>query len=326
MTKNTNIRIGGNYIQQVFRWQSMVSKHPGPQINISEPFRYFGKEEMKKIKATLPTSFDWRLQNNQKGEPLLLTTREQLTCGSCYAFCAVQMLSHRISIATKGEKKPVLSPQDIISNGKRFIDENFIKPKNPSETTQLINEKKITRAINYFIDGCDGGLLISTVNYLVMKGVPLESIVPYANAELSSITASPNYYNRNDLERFYAMSSHSLVANLEAGLSADTIRLDPETLEFNNLNMMYAIVNHGPIITALNIFTDFFYYPNTGPVYEKQDYLVINGTTITSVFEGGHAVVLVGFGEWENEDGSKTPYWIGQNSWGVSDLYVLFYI
>jgi hypothetical protein len=84
--------------------------------------------------AGLPESLDWDLE----GKVELM--RDQLTCGSCYAFASTSMLASRGRIA--GVDNLYLSPQDMISCGSARA-----KP-----------------GMTHYAQGCDGGF-----GYLVAK-------------------------------------------------------------------------------------------------------------------------------------------------------------
>jgi len=60
----------------------------------------------------LPEEFDWR---NVDGKDYVSPVRNQLSCGSCYAFGTLAMFEARVRILTNGTKTPVFSTQDIVS-------------------------------------------------------------------------------------------------------------------------------------------------------------------------------------------------------------------
>jgi cathepsin C len=60
----------------------------------------------------IPKSFDWR---NVSGQDFVSPVRNQGGCGSCYAFAATAMFEARMRVATKNQKQPVYSPQEIVS-------------------------------------------------------------------------------------------------------------------------------------------------------------------------------------------------------------------
>jgi cathepsin C len=108
------------------------------------------------IISSLPRNWDWR---NISGENFVEPMRDQLTCGSCYAFAGTSMLAERIRIITGNAITPVLSPQDIVS-------------------------------CSSYSQGCDGGF-----SYLVSKygedfGIALEQCFPYQSGVLTNVSCS----------------------------------------------------------------------------------------------------------------------------------------
>ena len=88
------------------------------------------------LAAGLPSAFDSRT----KWPACIHSVRDQLSCGSCYAFSAVGMLEDRFCIASEGQINVRLSPEDMVT-------------------------------CDYNNAGCDGGLLSSTINFLITEGV-----------------------------------------------------------------------------------------------------------------------------------------------------------
>ena len=69
------------------------------------------KADLLAAKA-LPEEFDWR---NVDGKDYVSPVRNQLSCGSCYAFGTLAMFEARVRILTNGTKTPGFSTQDIVS-------------------------------------------------------------------------------------------------------------------------------------------------------------------------------------------------------------------
>jgi C1A family cysteine protease len=114
-------QIDPSYFEKVERWRRGVKNNPGPIIEKRKAHSFVGKD--LKREAELPESFNWATETDADGNSLILPTRDQLTCGSCYAFCATQVLSERLSIASNGENRVILSTQDMISSGPQFTSE-----------------------------------------------------------------------------------------------------------------------------------------------------------------------------------------------------------
>lgn len=104
------------------------------------------KNENKHKMLGLPMSFDARL----KWPSCIGPIRDQQICGSCYAFSSVMMLQDRFCIASQGQIKVTLSPEDMV-------------------TCNMGNA------------GCNGGLLSETINYLITEGVVSEDCLPYVS-------------------------------------------------------------------------------------------------------------------------------------------------
>ena len=76
-----------------------------------ERSKTFLESDQLKIKATLPTEFDWRKVKPECFTPI----KNQAFCGSCYSFSVTAALESRLCIASQGRVKVELSQQDIIS-------------------------------------------------------------------------------------------------------------------------------------------------------------------------------------------------------------------
>jgi cathepsin B len=74
--------------------------------------------------------------------------RDQMHCGSCWAFAASEVLSDRFALASKGKVNHVLSPEDMVSCDKSD-------------------------------EGCNGGYLDHAWNYLKESGIVTEACFPY---------------------------------------------------------------------------------------------------------------------------------------------------
>jgi len=66
-------------------------------------------KERKEREMKIPKEFSW------KGNKLIEKPRNQLLCGSCWAFAVASVFSDVVSIATKGAIKPTLSATSLLS-------------------------------------------------------------------------------------------------------------------------------------------------------------------------------------------------------------------
>jgi cathepsin C len=108
------------------------------------------------IISSLPRNWDWR---NISGQNFVEPMRDQLTCGSCYAFAGTSMLAERIRIITGNAITPVLSPQDIVS-------------------------------CSPYSQGCDGGFAYLVSKYGEDFGIALEQCFPYQSGVLTNVSCS----------------------------------------------------------------------------------------------------------------------------------------
>lgn len=129
------------------------------------PFKYWSQSDIRSLLGTIipkntpteidlgencdaPESFDSRTQWPSYIHPI----RNQMHCGSCWAFAATEVLSDRFAIATNGQINTVLSPQDLVS-------------------------------CDHSDMGCNGGYLDNSWRYLVNEGVVSDECLPYTSGE-----------------------------------------------------------------------------------------------------------------------------------------------
>jgi len=130
-----------------------------------------------------------------------------------------------------------------------------------------------------FLFFCGGGeciygwLLTPAADFLVNTGVPYETCWPYRPLE----TGCAGYCGTWDSEAEYAWDYYVL----------DTID-----------EMKQSLVEHGPLLTRMEVYEDFFSYRSG--VYRH----------VWGAYAGGHAVTIVGY---DDLDGC----WIVKNSWGT---------
>lgn len=124
---------------------------------------------------------------------------------------------------------------------------------------------------------CNGGYIEKASNYIRDTGLPPENCYPYIalKGKCSDACARWKYDNPETIGYWrYVATSSPTVNGLKSALS-----------------------KHGPLVTTMEVYTDFYYY--TGGVYEHA-----SGDP-----EGGHAVLLVGYDDRES-------CFIVKNSWG----------
>lgn len=196
-------------------------------------------------KVEADTSFDAR---DVWGD-LILPVRDQGQCGSCWAFAVAETTGDRIGIET-GVSQGDFSPQDLV-------------------------------ACDTDDEGCDGGYVDVSWNWVVNNGIALESCIPYASDSGTSPACPKTCTNGSQIVRTKATSAYAVPYS----------------------KMQDELANNGPYEVAFDVYLDFEFY--TSGVYQKWD-------SIFNILLGGHAVLLSGWGV-----DSGTPYWLIQNSWGA---------
>jgi len=248
-----------------------VKRRP-EHLRVRLPKKEFDMEEMERFIP--PKSFDARTA--WPNCPTIGEIRDQGSCGSCWAFGAVEAMSDRVCIASKGKKHAHISAEDLVTCCGRECG-----------------------------DGCNGGDLEPAWRYWLHTGLVTggnynsnEGCRPYSIAACEHHTTGSrpacggeegntpactrqcqSSYNMDyKSDRVFGKTSYSVVNDQRA--------------------IMMEIMHHGPVEAAFDVYEDFPQYKTGVYQYTVGGYL------------GGHAVRILGWGE---ENG--TPYWLIANSW-----------
>ncbi|XP_005355595.1 cathepsin B isoform X1 [Microtus ochrogaster] len=224
----------------------------------------------------LPENFDAREQ--WPNCPTIKQIRDQGSCGSCWAFGAVEAMSDRICIHTNGHVNVEVSAQDLLTCC-GFQCGDGCNGGYPSGAWNFWTKKGLV----------SGGLYNSHVGCLPYTIPPCEHHVngsrPQCTGEggdtpkcTKSCEAgySPSYKD----DKHYGYSSYS-VSNSEKEIMAE-------------------IYKNGPVEGAFTVYSDFL-------TYKSGVYKHVAGDVL-----GGHAIRILG---WGVENG--VPYWLVANSWNV---------
>ncbi|MCQ2819866.1 MAG: hypothetical protein MJ252_21585 [archaeon] len=106
------------------------------------------QKRIKNLRNDLPDSYDFRVAHPECNTPV----RNQLSCGSCWAFSAVMTLQERFCLHSSAQIKEILAPQDPVS-------------------------------CDMFDHGCNGGQLPQVWIYMKARGVVNEDCFPYSSGE-----------------------------------------------------------------------------------------------------------------------------------------------
>jgi len=225
--------------------------------------------------VALPDSFDAR---DQWGDqcPSVKQVRDQSSCGSCWAFGAVEAMTDRICIASKGKVKVTLSARDLLS---------------------------CCTACGF---GCNGGDPYAAWSYWHTSGIVTGSnytenqgCQPYPFAPCEH--HSPEKHFKPCPKELYP--TPKCVKTCNSGYEREYpddkfFGLEPYAIEQNEESIRKELYTNGPMEVTLDVYDDLLAY--------KAGIYIHQGGKL----DGGHAVKLVGWGT-EN----RVPYWIIANSW-----------
>lgn len=228
------------------------------------------------VPADLPTDFDSRQQwgsmcNSTK------EVRDQADCGSCWAFGAVESMTDRICIASKGAQKPHISAEDLNSCC-GFSCGNGCGGGYPAGAWNHFKTAGIVTGGNYNShQGCMPYSLANCDHHVSGKYQPCAGEGPTPACKR---TCEAGY------SKTYQNDKHF-------GATAYAVPSDPAKIQTE-------IMTNGPVEGAFTVFNDFL-------AYKSGVYKHTTGQAL-----GGHAIKIFG---WGVEDG--TPYWWVANSWNT---------
>jgi cathepsin B len=300
--------------------QVAISKNPtNTIISVEQPYN-----KIKKIvkNPQVPSEFSGRkIWDGYIGKPT-----DQGSCGSCWAFSTVNVLSDRFNIQSRNKLHMTLSPTKLILcdiKGKEITTDNF---------TDLLHE--ILKLDKY---SCFGNTISDAGRYLFEIGTQTEECLPYDTGFKSA-----NDYQK--LGNFHDVADLPLCPNVAGPIgdmcddfSVDTITgeesgtpsrfykcntyyglhgTSSHVKEGSELQIQEEIYRWGPINSAMKVYSDFYTYnPNKSgnPIYKWDG---------KSPQVGGHAVEITGWGIYNGE-----KYWEVKNTWGTNwGLGGYFYI
>ncbi|KAK9880796.1 hypothetical protein WA026_013125 [Henosepilachna vigintioctopunctata] len=221
----------------------------------------------------LPTNFDAR--KNWPDCPTIQEIRDQGSCGSCWAFGAVESMSDRICIHSKGKVHVHFSADDLVSC---------------CYTCGM---------------GCNGGFPGAAWHYWVRKGIVSGGVYgskqgcrPYEIAPCEhhvNGTRPPCNGDNGKTPKCVreCESSYPITYNKDRKFGKSAYSLSSNEAAIRN-----ELYKNGPVEAAFTVYEDLLNYKSG--VYQH-----IKGSAL-----GGHAIRIIGWGE---EKG--VPYWLIANSW-----------
>lgn len=216
----------------------------------------------EQLSATTPESFDAR--SYWSNCESLQETRDQSSCGSCWAFGAAEVMSDRVCIGSNGRDQRRVSAEDILEC-----------------CTDCGN-------------GCQGGMPYLAFLYWQSTGVSTGDLYgdtkyckPYAFAPCDHHTTSSVYGPCPST--LYDTPTCKKTCNNGDDYESSKIFASTAYMVTGEQDMMKELSTKGPIEVAFSVYEDFLAYKSG--VYQH----------ITGEAHGGHAVKAVGYG---TEDGT----------------------
>lgn len=278
------------------------------------------KNQGVKDTISLPLEFDGKKIWNK----ILSPVKNQENCGSCWAFATTSVLADKFNIQSNGKYNINLSPAKLILCNKDFETEDAEKIilYQITQNEKSYSEKLLQDNIkNFKFSACYGNSIYNALEYLYIIGTCEESCLPYGK-QLGLENKYQNIGNFTEPSRLPLctyitgpvadMCSDyfiSYVNGTEGGTPmrfyrALEIYWIPGTSENGGSeeNIKYDIYKWGPVISAMQIYPDFYAFNPKKDIYRWNRL----GKPI-----GGHAIEITGWGVENN-----IPYWQIKNSWG----------
>ncbi|KAL3243695.1 hypothetical protein MRX96_020083 [Rhipicephalus microplus] len=266
---NTTWKAGRNFNRNVSPMflRGLLGVHPDNRLHRLPALHH------AEIPEDLPESFNAREKWPQCTSIGLI--RDQSSCGSCWAFGAVEAISDRICIHSQGKVQVNISAQDILtccpSCGRGCLG-GF-----PSSAWQFYRDRGIvTGGLHDTDDGC-----------LPYHFPPCEhhTVGPLPNCS-EDITPTPRCV-------------HTCREGYDTDYSNDKYKGEKVySIEADETQIKTEIFKNGPVEADFDVYSDFFSYKSG--VYQR----------LSSEYLSGHAVKIIG---WGTENG--VPYWLAANSW-----------
>lgn len=224
----------------------------------------------------LPDEFDARKQWSNC--PTIKEIRDQGSCGSCWAFGAVEAMSDRVCIHSNGSVNFHFSAENLIS-------------------------------CCYMCGfGCSGGFPGSAWNYWVQNGIVSggqygtnQGCIPYEIAPCEHHIDGPRPACKGEGRTPICVKKceDSYKIPYEEDLHYGKVSY---SVDSNEDAIKREIYNNGPVEGAFTVYEDFLSYKSG--VYQH-----VKGKVL-----GGHAIRILG---WGVDKYTNTPYWLIANSWNT---------
>jgi cathepsin B len=227
------------------------------------------------VSDNLPSDFDSRIQWGSMC-PSTKEVRDQASCGSCWAFGAVESMTDRICIHSNGQQKPHISAEDLLTCCGFTCGQGCDGGYPSSAWSYWVHTGIVTGGQYNSNQGCQP-YTIPKCDHHTTGGQypPCGDIVPTPSCKRSCISGYNNTYTG---DKHRGSKSYGIPG------SADAIATE--------------IMNNGPVEAAFTVYSDFL-------TYKSGVYQHTTGQPL-----GGHAIKIIGWGV-----DSGVDYWWVANSW-----------
>lgn len=221
----------------------------------------------------IPDSFDARQEWSEC--PSTKEIRDQGSCGSCWAFGAVEAMTDRICISSGGKLTPHISAEDLLSCCQSCgMGCNGGFPE--AAWNYWVDSGLVTGGQYNSHQGCEPYEIPACDHHVKGKLKPCsKSIDPTPPCTRK---CEPGYNVSYSDDKRYGENGYSVSSEVE--------------------KIQTEIMTQGPVEGAFTVYADF-------PSYRSGVYQHVSGAPL-----GGHAIKILG---WGTED--DKPYWLVANSW-----------
>lgn len=266
------------------------------------PFQLYSKD------FSLPKDLDGRVVWKDYLPPI----QDQGKCGSCYSYSWAAVMSTRLGLLSGGRLQVELTAVDavicpLLQPGDDLIRSQYIQLQgNLSKIRELVEERNKKEIQAHKVRACHGDTLLNAAKFIYLVGITTTSCAP--NYILTSGTDIPTCEEVEDPTHTLAFNGCYKSKQAQRTFRLEKVyRLAIDRKDEREKNIMYELAKFGPICAGMFIYEDFYDFDPSWEVYTHP----IRDTNRL----GGHAVVIVGWGE-EIQAGVLTPFWLIRNSWG----------
>uniref|UniRef100_A0A915L839 SMB domain-containing protein n=1 Tax=Romanomermis culicivorax TaxID=13658 RepID=A0A915L839_ROMCU len=253
-------------------------------------------EILIEMDPSLPENFDAR----EKWPDYIHPVRNQMNCGSSWAFSTTAVSADRLAIQSKGKVNVVLAPQLLIScNQRRQKEEQNFPLKFAKESavamSASVQKTSLTRTVVFFL----------LVQHQLKKEVVSEQCYPYQSGRTNE--PGPCLLPQAQYKEGGTVMCPSGQEDNRVYKMTPPYRISSKEEE-----IMTEIYINGPVQATFLVHEDFYMYRSG--VYQHLDLARHKGPGFRK--SGYHSVRIIGWGVDRTSDGRQVKYWLCDNSWG----------